>query len=234
MKKLESEKTLKLAKKIKAINYLGGECKKCGEKNIFKLTFHHKDPNEKEFEYGEYRDRRWSFLESELDKCELLCQNCHREFHYNQGPLKFGNSRRIDKAIYLEYSGGRCIKCGYNKCPSSLTFHHRDPKEKKFWIGGLNERVDSVVDLDDRIKEEIDKCDLLCANCHTIEHSDIEFFEKNKDRILNKVEIYKEKQNKIDRCLVFEMYKNGNRQSEIAKYFKASKGTISDIIRLGE
>ena len=128
MDKRKSAKILKFAKKYKAIQYLGGCCVSCGENNQFKLTFHHIDINDKEFEYGDYDDRRWTDLKDELNKCELLCQNCHREKHYNENRiLKYGIERRTNKLIYLEYSGSKCVKCGYDKCPSSLTFHHRDP-----------------------------------------------------------------------------------------------------------
>jgi intein-encoded DNA endonuclease-like protein len=53
----------------------------------------------------------------------------------------------------------------------------------------------------------------------------------NKIDIYKKVENYKEHQNKISRESVIKMYKSGSKQVEIAKYFKASKGTISYIIK---
>ena len=66
-----------------------------------------------------------------------------------------------EKAI--EYKGGCCTECGYKKHPAALQFHHlRDKKDswgqlrKKSW---------------DKIIEELDKCVLMCANCHSIEHS---------------------------------------------------------------
>jgi hypothetical protein len=224
--KMISQKILTYAKKIKSIKYKGGCCKICKETNIFKLTFHHIDISEKEFEYSDYKNYRWSILKNELDKCDLLCQNCHRELHYNFDSL---DKRRNDKLIYLEYSGASCVKCGYNKCPSSLTFHHRDPKEKDFWIGGLSERINSIYELSERVKNELDKCDLLCANCHVIEHVDIEFYNKNIDLIINKSKSIKEIQSKINREEVYKMLDSGMKQKDIAKYFNASNGTISDI-----
>ena len=229
--KLFSSKILNYAKRINAINYLGGRCKKCNESNFFKLVFHHKNIEEKEFEFSDYKSRRWSELKKELDKCEILCNNCHREFHYNESRLKYGDSRRKDKIIYLEYSGTKCINCGYDRCPAALTFHHRNPNEKEISIGSLSERMGSIKDLNDKIKKEIDKCDLLCMNCHVLKHIDLEFFEINKDRILLKSNNLKEVQPKIDREEVFKMYKNGVKQINIAEHFKASKGTISDIIK---
>lgn len=74
--------------------------------------------------------------------------------------------RRQDlKLKALLYKGNKCLICGYNKCISALEFHHRDPKEKDFHLG-----QDGHSRSWERIKKEIDKCDLLCANCHREEH----------------------------------------------------------------
>lgn len=52
----------------------------CGySKCIEALEFHHLDPTEKEFEISDRRS--WEALTAELDKCILLCANCHREYH---------------------------------------------------------------------------------------------------------------------------------------------------------
>ena len=75
--------------------------------------------------------------------------------------------RRNLKAKAVAYLGGSCIKCGYSKCIAALEFHHRDPSKKDFQIGskGVYRRLESL-------KPELDKCDLLCANCHRIFHWD--------------------------------------------------------------
>lgn len=65
----------------------------------------------------------------------------------------------------LNYKGGKCEKCGYVKCNAALEFHHTNPKEKDFSISKLkNYRFN------EKIKKELDKCVLLCANCHREEH----------------------------------------------------------------
>lgn len=70
------------------------------------------------------------------------------------------NRRQKIKEMSVEYKGGKCIICGYDKCIRSLIFHHKNPKEKDFSISG------SKVLSWNRIKEELDKCDLVCSNCH--------------------------------------------------------------------
>ncbi len=69
-------------KKKKAILYKGGCCNLCGyDKYYGALQFHHLDPSEKEADWAKLRGRSWSKITKELDKCLLLCANCHAEAH---------------------------------------------------------------------------------------------------------------------------------------------------------
>ena len=69
--------------KIKAVEYKGGKCVRCGyNKCVGALDFHHEDPATKEYALGSGRKRNFESMKSELDKCVLLCSNCHREEHY--------------------------------------------------------------------------------------------------------------------------------------------------------
>lgn len=61
----------------------------------------------------------------------------------------------------IAYKGGCCEKCGYKKCERALDFHHRDASKKEFTIRGWR-RIMAW----ERLKTEVDKCDLICANCH--------------------------------------------------------------------
>lgn len=57
-------------------------CAKCGEKRKFALDFHHRNPNEKVNEISHMiKSSSIQQLEKEIDKCEVLCSICHREFH---------------------------------------------------------------------------------------------------------------------------------------------------------
>ena len=74
--------------KIKCIEYLGGKCIKCGESHPATLDFHHRNPEEKELDLGSANcTRSWDIICAELDKCDLLCANCHRILHYNDTAL---------------------------------------------------------------------------------------------------------------------------------------------------
>lgn len=69
--------------KQKALEYFGCKCARCGivSEHICIYDFHHKDPNEKEFRLNNSLDYSWEKLIIELNKCELLCANCHRIEH---------------------------------------------------------------------------------------------------------------------------------------------------------
>lgn len=68
--------------------------------------------------------------------------------------------RRYRKEQCLAYKGGKCERCGYSKCNRALEFHHINPKEKLFEVG------DFITNSWEKVKTELDKCQLLCSNCH--------------------------------------------------------------------
>lgn len=92
---------------------------------------------------------------------------------------RISEQRRKLKLQAVEYKGGCCEKCGYKKTISALVFHHLNPEEKDFGIGNGNSRSWEVV------KPELDKCILLCSNCHAEVHDEI--FEKQRQETYRKV-----------------------------------------------
>lgn len=81
-----------------------------------------------------------------------ICRSCDSE--------RVKNRFKDRKGILVEYKGGKCEECGYDKCNAALDFHHRDPFQKDFTISTSRKRTL------DELKKEVDKCSLLCANCH--------------------------------------------------------------------
>ena len=65
----------------------------------------------------------------------------------------------------LEYKGSKCQSCGYDRCKRALEFHHIDEGSKDFGIGFKGETRSW-----EKVKSELDKCILLCANCHREVH----------------------------------------------------------------
>lgn len=75
--------------------------------------------------------------------------------------------RKRTKIKLVEYKGGCCEVCGYNKNIKVLQFHHTNPNEKDFTIGGKSWSFERLI-------KEADKCILVCANCHIEIHDSIE------------------------------------------------------------
>lgn len=76
--------------------------------------------------------------------------------------------RKKLKQMLIEYKGGKCSICGYNKYAGAMDLHHKGDSEKSFGLSlkGLTRSWD-------KLKEEADKCILVCANCHREIHGGI-------------------------------------------------------------
>ena len=76
------------------------------------------------------------------------------------------NKRTAFKQMCVDYKGGCCVNCGYSRCLEALEFHHIDPSQKDFSLS--KKKVFS-----DTVRQELDKCILVCANCHREIHSEL-------------------------------------------------------------
>lgn len=61
-------------------------CKVCGEKRHWVLDLHHRDGDTKEATISNMlrKNYSWERIMEELKKCDVLCSNCHRDYHYKQ------------------------------------------------------------------------------------------------------------------------------------------------------
>lgn len=110
----------------------------------------------------------------------LSCMYCNKTFNLppsQTSKRKACNSCSVSKRRWkskielVNKLGGKCQRCGFNDHPAALQFHHKNPEDKNFTLSsaGLISK--------DRWKE-VEKCELLCANCHSIEHSNIHLLNK--------------------------------------------------------
>lgn len=110
------------------------------------------------------------------------CAQCNKKYYYTLIKLeenhicndcKTDNKRRAMKRRALAYMGGACWFCGYSKAVRSLHFHHINENDKEFVIarGKMDWKI---------VKTELDKCVLVCANCHGELHEGIIKFEDAK------------------------------------------------------
>lgn len=99
-------------------------------------------------------------------------RKCKDKRTYKDRPeyyIEQNRKKRIKvKQHCIEYKGGKCENCGYSKCTAALEFHHTDPSKKDFALSDAYRK--SIV----KINEELDKCKLLCVNCHREAHAELE------------------------------------------------------------
>lgn len=94
----------------------------------------------------------------EAPRKRFVCGRCRSE--------AVKRNRHKVKKILVDERGGQCERCGYSRCLRALHFHHVDAQLKSFSIS----RTAGI----DRLRSEIRKCVLLCANCHAEAEDDIQ------------------------------------------------------------
>lgn len=113
-----------------------------------------------------------------------LCKNKYKDYQEKNrsrcGSCNTKIRRFRAKAAAIKSLGGKCIKCGWRGNQAAFQFHHIKPNRKDFIIGNVANKNW------EKIKVELNKCILLCANCHSIEHST-----KNNKNFLNEAFNYK-------------------------------------------
>ncbi|MBU1784514.1 MAG: hypothetical protein KKG95_04155 [Candidatus Omnitrophica bacterium] len=88
-----------------------------------------------------------------VDRREYLIQSVRKQ-------------RQLVRMKTLGYKKEKCEKCGYNKCIEALEFHHLYDQQKEFGISSKGYTRSWI-----KVKAEIDKCILVCANCHREIHA---------------------------------------------------------------
>jgi hypothetical protein len=145
-----------------------GKFCECGEGDLRCLDYHHADPYQKLFTVSYAVKSAYSVenILAEIGKCVLVCANCHMVRHYHLRKARL-YSPRISGLIswvnqYKESNG--CSACGEDRA-GCLCFHHCGPKRRS-----VSQMVCSGY-ARDIIQKEMDKCTILCANCHRKEHN---------------------------------------------------------------
>ena len=155
------------------------ECKKCNTTIPDRIVIDGLQRNLKNRKYclscSPFKSHNRQKLEKNipiLEKTIRNCLNCLKffVFHRHKGmtvdlcsACVSKNRRRQIKIQAVEYKGGKCKTCGYNKCVGAMDFHHINPNEKEFTISNNAGKWEII-------KKELDKCDLLCKNCHSELH----------------------------------------------------------------
>ena len=122
------------------------------------------------------KDCKWnsSFTTKWVPEYKARCDKCHNIFKRIIAKssvskwlcnIRVKKYQRQNKQWAVDYLWWRCIKCWYNKCLRALNFHHRNPEKKQYTIWEILDHHKN------KLKKELNKCDLLCSNCHMEEHN---------------------------------------------------------------
>lgn len=196
---------LRWAKKLRAVQMLGGKCIECGIDDIFILEFHHKDPSKKE--YGMSNIKRhlpWDLIEKEAKKCELLCRNCHTKLHNKESSDKFKKlydliletSKVVHKVTRPPLDEKRIYEMLKRKCTVSgiAKVFQKDPS--------------TILEVARRLEK------------------------KTGEKLFLRRDEYNNGKKKVDPIKLIEMYNAGKSLSEICTFFNAAYSTITS--RLGK
>jgi hypothetical protein len=145
-------------------------------KKIFDLSTKPKNKSVNYFLYSEYQ----KLTGDTTKKCTKCLQTLDITEFYSNGYQPVTNNKKYKSQckkcfdslkksrlsnLKLEVFGElTCKICGYNKCEKALEFHHINPEEKEYKISDLKSESEIV------IKQELQKCIILCANCHREVH----------------------------------------------------------------
>jgi hypothetical protein len=103
------------------------------------------------------------------EKWKEYQRNYHRKWHKRHREKRLARIYERKAAIYQYVQNMKsqlyCVDCG-KRHPATLQFHHLNSEDKAFNISDAALRGTSL----DRIKKEMQKCIVLCANCHLIRH----------------------------------------------------------------
>jgi len=177
------------SRKVYAVRYGGDRCQYCGYTHPLALAFHHNNPMFKAGSIsniirGNTADNSKKALENEIDICTLVCINCHAETHTHSNSICKKELLRIVGAVDF------CLYCGYKGSNiGSLQFHHRDPAQKKFSISSIYNNGNKIPKFTKNIKVikvELAKCDVICANCHSLCNSHLQRFARFHTQIIEK------------------------------------------------
>lgn len=149
------------------VKYKGGLCNICnGEFPLAVYAFHHTGDGHKDFNLSEKKYNSFKSVIDEVDKCILLCHNCHTKIHHEmkqkQGLTNKinGNTElwRENKIRKLNFIGtNECNSCGYNDYVGSLGIIFKDNMK--------NYRKYNKTHWDDKFKDALKQAQILCLNC---------------------------------------------------------------------
>lgn len=162
--------------KSRFVKYMGGCCSRCNkEYPLSSYSFHHTEPEHKDFTISKTMTSvSFNKMLKELDKCILVCQNCHVEIHHeknleeglsskNSENTKRWNLQKKYKLYYIADDEPSCKCCGYDTYHGALNIVF--PEDKKHYRK-YNRNFENW---DDDFKSALEESIILCSNCNRVE-----------------------------------------------------------------
>ena len=171
---------------------------------MFKLHFHHIDPTQKEFQISKITAHvPWPIIKQEIDKCILLCANCHTSLHSE-------DSRKQFELLYDKILEKSKVVENISRPELDSDYIYKLLKEKKSvaTIGKLlGKDPSTILDIAERLQDK--------------------YGEK---LFLTREEYNKDKQ-KVDQDELISLVRNGESVKNIAKKFDSAQSTVYNLIR---
>lgn len=164
--------------KSKCVRYMDSKCVDCGVESIHEgydynlgmFEFHHTEPEHKDFSISEKKTQSFVKLTDELDKCVLLCGNCHVKRHVKMREKVgytnkiAGNSERhallrIEKLLYACDGDIRCSTCDYSDS-TAMVISFSDADKEQYTKYNRN-----VENWSDDYKRALRDATVTCTNC---------------------------------------------------------------------
>jgi len=167
-------------------------CKNCNKEFKMRVTIDGKSHNlcgrRYCFACSPFKKHNTIRLETPKQGALCICRKCGKEYIYmrHKGMTKTNCSgccttivRNKLKLKMIEYKGGKCKICGYQECKDALCFHHRNSTTKDLALSKIQSWA--------KAKAELDKCEILCINCHMEVHEKLEGSDKIIQMIIDKI-----------------------------------------------
>ncbi|MPM83825.1 hypothetical protein SDC9_130894 [bioreactor metagenome] len=145
--------------------YYSSRCRAC----VREYGRKYRDDLENKEKIKKYQKERMTIQDNRDKKNEYSRQYRKNDYVKNKMNETLSKWLEVEKQKAVDYKGGRCSSCGYENCLSALEFHHINPSEKELYNSHWTF---------ERNKNELDKCILLCANCHREKHEEMRKNEK--------------------------------------------------------
>ena len=139
------------------------QCLDCGCNIASCLDFHHIHNKRNTITIMKFNGCSIKTLKNEIEKCVIICSNCHRKRHAK----KLNHANKKVQFVYQTKSSGCCAICSLTGIPQIFDFHHTRDK-----IDNINSMTHKKEYTLQDIILEIEKCIILCSNCHRKHHSE--------------------------------------------------------------